>query len=147
MADPAEPPRKATTKKMLYVGGIDDAVTEQVLHAAFVPFGAVAEVNIPKDTATSKPRGFAFVRFEELEDADAAVDNMDGAELYGRVLRVNVAKDSATHKLGAPKAVWSTDEYFSAKDKAAEGAAVDDFSAAPAAGADSNIFGEHAGVK
>ena len=42
---------------------------------------------------------------------DEARFNMNGAELFGRVLRVNVAR-AAAHKLGASKAVWSADEWF-----------------------------------
>lgn len=45
----------------------------------------------PLDQATQKHRSFGFVTFLEREDAAAAMDNMDGAELYGRVLTVNYA--------------------------------------------------------
>ena len=72
-------------KKALYVGGLDNSVTEEVLYAAFIPFGDIKEVNIPKDFAEGTNRGFGFVDFEEEEDAAAALDNMDGAELFGKV--------------------------------------------------------------
>ena len=42
-----------------------------------------------------KHRGFAFVQFEDPRDAADCIDNMDNAELFGRVLKVNVAKPSA----------------------------------------------------
>lgn len=41
-------------RKMLYVGGLDPSVDEATLHAAFIPFGNIKEVNIPKDFSTSK---------------------------------------------------------------------------------------------
>ena len=44
---------------------------------------------------SEKHRGFAFVQFEERGDAADAIDNMNNAELFGRVLRVNIAKPSA----------------------------------------------------
>jgi peptidyl-prolyl isomerase E (cyclophilin E) len=48
-------------------------------------------------------RGFGFVQYFLEEDAASAMDNMDGAEIEGRVLRVNIAKP-IKHKLGATKA-------------------------------------------
>jgi len=75
-------------KTTLYVGGLEESVNESTLHAAFIPFGDVKDVNIPIDHATGKHRGFGFVEFEEKEDATAAIDNMHNAELFGRVLKV-----------------------------------------------------------
>ena len=51
---------------------------------------------------TDANRGFGFVQYFVDEDAAAALDNMDGSELEGRVLRVNIAKPMR-HKLGAAK--------------------------------------------
>lgn len=36
-------------KRMIYVGGLEQSVSEEVLHAAFIPFGNIKEVSIPKD--------------------------------------------------------------------------------------------------
>lgn len=78
-------------KNTLYVGGLADEVNESILHSAFIPFGDIKDVKTPLDQATQKHRSFGFVTFLEREDASAAMDNMDGAELYGRVLTVNYA--------------------------------------------------------
>lgn len=78
-------------KNTLYVGGLAEEVNEAILHAAFIPFGDIKDVKTPLDQATQKHRSFGFVTFLEKEDAAAAMDNMDGAELYGRVLTVNYA--------------------------------------------------------
>jgi peptidyl-prolyl isomerase E (cyclophilin E) len=78
-------------KNTLYVGGLAEEVNESILHAAFIPFGDIKDVKTPLDQATQKHRSFGFVTFLEREDASAAMDNMDGAELYGRVLTVNYA--------------------------------------------------------
>ncbi|AQK64289.1 peptidyl-prolyl cis-trans isomerase E [Zea mays] len=78
-------------KNTLYVGGLAEEVDEKILHAAFVPFGEVKDVKTPLDQSTQKHRSFGFVTFLEREDAAAAMDNMDGAELFGRVLTVNYA--------------------------------------------------------
>jgi peptidyl-prolyl isomerase E (cyclophilin E) len=52
-----------------------------MLHSAFIPFGDIKDVNIPLDNTTGKHRGFAFVEFEDKDDAGAATDNMHNAEL------------------------------------------------------------------
>lgn len=66
-------------KTTLYVGGLDENVTEAIVHAAFLPFGDLKDVSVPMDHATGKHRGFGFVQFEEREDAEAAIDNMHNA--------------------------------------------------------------------
>ena len=71
-----------------------------------------------------KHRGFGFVDFEEEEDAQAAIENMDGAEILGRVLKCNIAK--ADTKLQHGKAIWSAEEWLQKSLKGgtpAEGAA------------------------
>lgn len=72
-------------KTTLYVGGLEDSVNEDVLKAAFIPFGEVKDVNIPVDHATGTHRGFGFVEYEDKDDAAAAIDNMHNTELFGRV--------------------------------------------------------------
>jgi RNA recognition motif-containing protein len=79
-------------KTTLYVGGLEETVNEALLHAAFLPFGEIKDVNIPLDHASGKNRGFGFVEYEEKEDAAAAIDNMHNSELNGRVLKVNYAQ-------------------------------------------------------
>jgi peptidyl-prolyl isomerase E (cyclophilin E) len=83
-------------------------VTAETLRAAFVPFGEVTDVGLPMEQTTQKHRGFAFVQFESADDAQDAIDNMDGAELFGRVLKVNVSKPSATKGAGN-RPVWEAD--------------------------------------
>lgn len=83
--------QQAVQKNTVYVGGLAEEVNESILHAAFIPFGDIKDVKTPLDQATQKHRSFGFVTFLEKDDAAAAMDNMDGAELYGRVLTVNYA--------------------------------------------------------
>ncbi len=103
-------------KTALYVGGLEETVNEATLHAAFLPFGEIKEVNIPLDHATGKHRGFGFVEYEEKEDAAAAIDNMHNAELFGRVLKVNYAqpmKIKGGDKGWSHLPVWAdTDKYI-----------------------------------
>ena len=83
--------KKRKINKPTPTGGLAEEVNESILHSAFIPFGDIKDVKTPLDQATQKHRSFGFVTFLEREDAAAAMDNMDGAELYGRVLTVNYA--------------------------------------------------------
>uniref|UniRef100_A0A8C3PLQ1 Peptidyl-prolyl cis-trans isomerase E n=1 Tax=Calidris pygmaea TaxID=425635 RepID=A0A8C3PLQ1_9CHAR len=101
----------AATKRVLYVGGLAEEVDEKVLHAAFIPFGDITDIQIPLDYETEKHRGFAFVEFELAEDAAAAIDNMNESELFGRTIRVNLAKPMRI-KEGSSRPVWSDDDWL-----------------------------------
>lgn len=68
-----------------------------------------AERNMEYDT--QKHRGFAFIEFESAEDAAAAIDNMNDAELYGRTIRVNLSKPQRI-KEGSFKPVWAEDSWL-----------------------------------
>lgn len=57
-------------------GGLAEEVDEQILNAAFIPFGEIIDVQIPLDYESEKHRGFAFIEFEAAEDAASAIDNM-----------------------------------------------------------------------
>ena len=81
------------------------------MQAAFIPFGDITDITIPLDYATQKHRGFAFVEFELAEDAAAAIDNMNESELYGRTVRVNVARPKML-KEGSSRPVWSEDTWL-----------------------------------
>ncbi|CAH0722908.1 unnamed protein product, partial [Brenthis ino] len=102
---------KPNSKRTIYVGGLAEEVDEKVLNAAFVPFGDLVDVQIPLDYETEKHRGFAFIEFENAEDAAAAIDNMNDSELFGRTIRVNIAAPQRI-KEGSTRAVWSEDTWL-----------------------------------
>lgn len=56
-------------------------------------------------------KGFGFIDFEEEDDAAAAIANMDGAEVYGKVLKVNIAKPSSKN-IPHGKSLWSAEEWI-----------------------------------
>ena len=99
------------TKRVVYVGGLAEEVEEKILQAAFIPFGEITDISVPLDYTTNKHRGFAFVEFELVEDAAAAIDNMNESELCGRTIRVNVARPKML-KEGSSKPVWSEDSWL-----------------------------------
>src|SRR6195952_5193877 len=98
-------------KATVYIGGLDNAVNEPTLHAAFVPFGDIVDISLPKPelpSSTDPHRGFGYVEFEQAEDAKEAIDNMDQSELFGRVIKVAPAKPQKDQSegLGSKTAVW-----------------------------------------
>ncbi len=76
----------------LFVGNLDFKVTENDLQDAFAAFGTVLETNLVMDRTTGRPRGFAFITMGSPEDAQKAIDAMNGKDLGGRALNVNVAR-------------------------------------------------------
>jgi len=92
-------------------------VTPTNLHAAFLPFGEVVDVSIPKPDApnsTELHRGFGYVEFEDPADAKEAIDNMDQAELFGRVIKVSMSKPqkNANEGLGSKTAIWEQEGWL-----------------------------------
>jgi cold-inducible RNA-binding protein len=77
----------------LFVGGLAWATTDEGLRAAFERFGPLSEAKVISDRETGRSRGFGFVTFEAPADAAAAMQEMDGADLDGRSLRVSEAQE------------------------------------------------------
>ena len=96
---------------MLYVGGLAEEVTAAMLNAAFIPFGDIADINMPIEYSSQKHRGFAFIEFESGEDAAHAIDNMNDSEICGKTVRVNIAKPLKV-KEESTRAVWSNDQWL-----------------------------------
>src|SRR5215471_5233731 len=76
----------------LFVGNLDFKVTENDLQDAFAEHGTVVEANVATDRATGRPRGFGFVTMSTPEEAQKAINAMNGKDLGGRALTVNVAR-------------------------------------------------------
>jgi len=100
------------TKRMLYVGGLSEEVTVTTLREVFLPFGDIVDIQMPLDFDTQNHRGFGFVDFELPEDAVAAMDNMNEAELFGRTLKVNLARPSTTKEGQGNRAVWNDENWL-----------------------------------
>ena len=76
----------------IYVGNLAAGTTEQELREAFESFGEVDSAKIIKDNFTGKSRGFGFVVMPSQEQAQAAIEGLNGKELEGSALTVNEAK-------------------------------------------------------
>jgi RNA recognition motif-containing protein len=76
----------------LFVGNLSFDTTENDLQDAFAAFGSVTETNLMMDRATNRPRGFGFVTMGTPEEAQKAIDGLNGKDLGGRALTVNIAR-------------------------------------------------------
>ena len=78
--------------KKLFVGSLSWDTNDEGLNAAFSPFGEISEAIVISDRYTGRSRGFGFVTFNDDEAADKAVEALNGTELDGRTIRVDVAQ-------------------------------------------------------
>jgi len=92
------------SQNKLYVGNLPFTCTETQIQEAFAPHGTVQSVSLVMDRETGRPRGFAFVEMKTDAEAQAAVQNLDGKDLGGRNIKVNVAKPRTPG--GAPRERW-----------------------------------------
>lgn len=79
----------------LFVGGLPWAVDDAQLEELFAPHGEVTSARVVTDKFTGKSRGFGFVEYATDAQAQAAIDAMDGSEIDGRTINVNVARPKA----------------------------------------------------
>ena len=76
----------------IYIGNLSYEVTEADLSSVFAEYGSVKRVHLPTDRETGRLRGFAFVEMSTPDEETKAIETLDGAEWYGRELKVNEAK-------------------------------------------------------
>jgi splicing factor 3B subunit 4 len=80
----------------VYVGNLDDKMTENLLWELFLQAGPVVNVHMPKDRISMQHQGYGFVEFMGEEDADYAIKIMNMIKMFGKPIRVN--KASSTQK-------------------------------------------------
>jgi len=78
--------------KKLFVGGLPYSTTNSQLEEIFSKFGKVVSCEIITDRFSGQSRGFAFVEMENNKEADEAISKLNGTELEGRKIVVNVAR-------------------------------------------------------
>lgn len=77
----------------LFIGGLSWGTTDASLAQAFESFGRVVEAKVITDRETGRSRGFGFVTFDNESSASDAIAAMDGQEIDGRAVKVNVAQE------------------------------------------------------
>ena len=91
----------------LYVGNLNYNTTEDSLREAFGANGReVTSVSIIMDRETGRSRGFAFVEMSTSEFAQQALQELDGQELDGRMLRINEAREREARGPGGDLCRW-----------------------------------------
>ncbi|EEA23956.1 conserved hypothetical protein [Talaromyces marneffei ATCC 18224] len=73
----------------IYIGGLPFDLSEGDIVTIFSQYGEPVHVNLIRDKDTGKSKGFAFLKYEDQRSTDLAVDNLGGATVMGRVLRVD----------------------------------------------------------
>ena len=79
----------------IYVGNLANQATEDDLKKAFEAFGQVESANIIKDKFSGESRGFGFVQMPSKQEAQSAIEKMNGTDLMGRTINVNEARPRA----------------------------------------------------
>jgi len=74
------------------VGNLSFNTTENDLNSTFAAHGTVTETNLMMDRETGRPRGFGFVTMSSAEEAQKAIEALNGKDMDGRALTVNIAK-------------------------------------------------------
>ncbi|EFJ40351.1 hypothetical protein VOLCADRAFT_69624, partial [Volvox carteri f. nagariensis] len=92
----------------VFAGGLDYELTEGDLLAVFSQYGEIVDLNLIRHKDTGKSKGFAFIAYEDQRSTILAVDNLNGAKVVGRTIRVehvdNYKKRKAEVRLAKLKA-------------------------------------------
>jgi len=96
--------------RKVFVGSLSWNTSEESLSNLFSKIGEIEELKIITDRETGRSRGFGFVTFSNEDDANTAVRELDGVELDGRTLKINIAKerdrDSAPRSFSGSRNRW-----------------------------------------
>ena len=82
----------------IYVGNLSHEANEDSLREAFEAFGQVESVNIIKDRFSGESRGFGFVEMPSKQEAEKAIEEMNGKDLMGRAVNVNEARPKTNRR-------------------------------------------------
>ena len=83
---------KENSKMEIYVGNLPWSTSDQDLADAFGAFGKVEKASIISDRNSGRSKGFGFVTMEDADEANKAIESMNGSEMGGRNLKVNEAR-------------------------------------------------------
>ena len=86
--------------KKLYVGNLPFSIEDADLSRLFAQAGTVASARVVLDPATGRKRGFGFVEMSSEDEAQAAVNALNGSEVEGRTIVVDIARERAPREGG-----------------------------------------------
>jgi RNA recognition motif-containing protein len=86
--------REQDKEATVYIGNIDERVTDSLIWELMLQAGRIVNVHLPKDRVTQSHQGYGFVEFISEEDAEYAARIMNQVRLYGKPIRVNKVNSS-----------------------------------------------------
>ena len=95
--------RERAIPAKVFVGNLSFRTTKEELNQILSEAGAVVDIYMPADRVTGKPRGFAFVEYATDAEAAEAIRRLNGREVGGRALKVNLAGDRPPQRTGPPR--------------------------------------------
>ncbi|MCJ1393388.1 hypothetical protein MMC18_006262 [Xylographa bjoerkii] len=104
----------------IYIGGLPFTLTEGDVIALFSQYGEPVAVHLIRDKETGKSKGFAFLKYEDQRSTELAVDNLGGATVLGRVLRVDHARYKGGEGEGEGQGAGGEEEGGGKEDTAVE---------------------------
>ena len=87
----------------IYVGNLDYNLKEDELNEIFAEYGEVVSVKIVQDRETGRTKGFGFVEMAVESEGEKAVEELDGAEVNGRNIKVNKARPKTERPQGSQR--------------------------------------------
>ncbi|KAF9651691.1 hypothetical protein BDM02DRAFT_3184211 [Thelephora ganbajun] len=90
----------------IFVGGLPRDITEGDVITIFSQYGEVMNINMPRDKETGKPKGFAFLMYEDQRSTILAVDNLNGANILERTIRVDHVKNYKEKRVKNQDGEW-----------------------------------------
>lgn len=90
----------------IFVGGLARDLTEGDVITIFSQYGEVMNINMPRDKETGKPKGFAFLMYEDQRSTVLAVDNLNGSNVLERTIRVDHVKNYKEKRLKNEDGEW-----------------------------------------
>ncbi|KAI9513288.1 hypothetical protein F5148DRAFT_971951, partial [Russula earlei] len=90
----------------IFVGGLHYDLTEGDVITIFSQYGEVVDVNLPRDKETGKTKGFGFLMYEDQRSTILAVDNLNGAAVLDRTLRVDHVKNYKQPRIKGDDGEW-----------------------------------------
>lgn len=77
----------------LFVGSLPWNIDDESLKTAFTPYGSVVSARIIKDRRTNRSKGFGFVEMSSEDEANSAIEGLNGKDFNGRTITVNIARE------------------------------------------------------
>ncbi len=84
----------------IYVGNLPYSTTSSTLRSEFEAFGTVSDATVLQDNESGRSRGFGFVEMADADEAQKAIDGLNGKEWEGRALTVNEARPQGNRSGG-----------------------------------------------